>query len=313
MRTANLNFTNSFINTTQNLQQQQYKLQGQASSGLTVTLPEDNPGVMAEVLNQQTSSAQNSQYQANITQLQSGASTAATAMNTLQSLISQANEIATTASSGTTSSTQMTAYATQVQSLLQEAVSLGNTKNSDGNYIFGGTDSGSPPFSATTDASGNITGVTYNGNTSTAESSISSNMTVTASVPGANTSGSGATGLFTDSRTGADLFSHLISLGNDLSSGNTSAISTTDAPALAKDETNIVNQISANGVMQSALTAAGNMATSQSTNITTQISGETNADLAQTLTQLDQTQTAYQAALESGTMVMQVSLLNFLG
>jgi len=34
--------------------------------------------------------------------------------------------------------------------------------------------------------------------------------------------------------------------------------------------------------------------------------------LAQTLTELDQTQTAYQAALESGSKVMNLSLLNFL-
>ena len=43
------------------------------------------------------------------------------------------------------------------------------------------------------------------------------------------------------------------------------------------------------------------------------MSNDTNADLAQTLTQLSQTQTAYQAALESGTMVMGLSLLEFLG
>jgi flagellin-like hook-associated protein FlgL len=42
------------------------------------------------------------------------------------------------------------------------------------------------------------------------------------------------------------------------------------------------------------------------------MSNDTSADLATTLTQLSQTQTAYQAALESGTMVMQTSLLNYL-
>ena len=65
-------------------------------------------------------------------------------------------------------------------------------------------------------------------------------------------------------------------------------------------------------MIQSALTAAGNIATAQSTNLTTQISGDTNADLAQTMTELDQTQTAYEAALESGTKVLQISLVDFL-
>jgi len=230
----------------------------------------------------------------------------------LQTLVNQANEIATEASSGTTSSTQLSSDAVQVASLIQQAVQLGNTQDSDGNYIFSGTATATQPFVTTTDSNGNITAVTYQGNTEAAESQISSKATVSAQVPGANTSGSGPQGLFTDSRSGADVFSHLIALQQDLTSGNTSAISSTDLPALTKDDDHLINQISGNGVMQSALTAASQMATTQSTDLTTQISGDTNADLAQTMTALDQTQTAYQAALESGSMVMKLSLLDYL-
>lgn len=266
---------------------------------------------MAQVLNLQTDSAANAAYQNNITQLQNTATTSATAMNSLQTLISQVNEIATEASNGTNSSTQLSTYATEVGSLIQQAVQLGNTQDFDGNYIFSGTAINTQPFVATT-TNGNITSVAYHGNSDVAESQIGPNTTVSAQVPGANTSGSGAEGLFTDSRTGADLFSHMIALQQDITSGDTSAISSTDAPALNTDEDNIVSQISANGVMQSALTAASNIATAQSTNLTTQISGDTSADLAQTLTELTQTQTAYEAALESGTKVLQISLVDFL-
>lgn len=312
MRISSSNFSTGFDYQVQNLEQKQDTLQEEASSGLSVTSPSDNPSVMAQVLTLQTASSANTQYQNNITQLQASATTSATAMNSLQSLISQVNEIATEASSGTTSTTQMATYATQVGSLIQQAVQIGNTKDADGNYIFSGTATTTQPFVATTNASGNVTGVAYQGNSDVASSDIGSNMSVSAQVPGVNNSGSGAEGLFADSRTGADLFSHMIALQQDLASGNSSAIASTDAPALNTDEDNIVNQISANGVTQAALTAANNIATSQTTNLTTQISGDTNADLAQTLTELDQTQTAYQAALESGTMVMNMSLLNYL-
>ena len=312
MRISDSTFTDNFLSQIQQLQQQQNTLQGESSSGLSVTLPEDNPPVMAQVLNLQTDSAANAAYQSNITQLQDTATTSATAMNSLQTLVSQVNEIATEASNGTNSSSQLSDYATQVEALIQQAVQLGNTQDADGNYIFSGTATNTRPFVATTDADGNITSVAYKGNSDVAGSEIAPNTTVSAQVPGANTSGSGAEGLFTDSRTGADLFSHMIALQQDLTSGNTSAISSTDAPALNKDEDNIVGQISANGVMQSALTAAGNIATARSTNLTTQISGDTSADLAQTLTELSQTQTAYEAALESGTKVLQISLVDFL-
>jgi flagellar hook-associated protein 3 FlgL len=228
-------------------------------------------------------------------------------MTSLQTLLSQVSDIATSAGSGTNSANQLSTYAAQVASLIQQAVQLGNTQDANGNYIFSGTASSTPPFSATTDASGNITAVAYNGGTAVAQSDIGPNTTVSAQVLG-----SGPDGLFTNSTTNADLFGDMIKLQQDLASGNTSAISSTDIPALNNDEDNVVDQISGNGVMQSALNTASNIASSQSTNIATQVSGETSADLAQTMTELAQTQTAYEAALESGTKVLQISLVDFL-
>ena len=311
MQITTNSFTSGFLNQIDQLESQQSTLQNESTTGLKVSLPEDNPSVMDQVLNLQTESSANTQYQSNITALQTTATTASDALNSLQTIVEDASEIATEAG-GVTSSTQMSTYATQVGNLIQEALQLGNTKDANGNYIFGGTATGAPPFTAATNASGDVTGITYNGNTSVAKSEIAPGLTVSAQSPGENNTGSGAGGVFADSRTGADLFSHLISLQQDLSSGNTSAIASTDTPNLNNDEDNVVTQVSANGVLQSALTSAGDVATQKSTSLDTQMSDDTNADLAQTLTQLSQTQTAYQAALESGTMVMSLSLLNFL-
>ena len=312
MRISSSTFANDFLYQTNQLQQQQNTLQQEVTTGQKVTLPEDNPSAMAQVLNLQTSSASNSQYQSNVTALQSSATTSYGAMNSLKTISDRVSQIATLASSGTTSPSQLASYSSEVKNLLQEAVQIGNTQDAQGNYIFGGTNTGNSPFTAVTDASGNITGVTYNGNTSVASSEIAPNVTISAQTPGANTSGAGPTGLFQDSRSGANLFANMISLQQNLASGNTAAINSTDVPALATDENNIITNISANGVLQSTLTNATNIATAQSTNLTSQISGLTNADLATALTRLNQTQTAYQAALESGTQIMQLSILNYL-
>jgi len=311
MQVSTTSFTNNFLYQISQLESQQASLQNEATTGLKVSLPEDNPAVMDQVLNLQSENTANTQYQNNISQLQDSANTASDTLNSLQTLVEQAGEIATQAG-GITSSTQLSTYATQVGPLIQEALQLGNTKDADGGYIFGGTATGAPPFTATTDAGGNVTGVTYNGNTSVNKVGIAPGLSVTAQSPGENNTGSGAGGVFADSRTGADVFSHLISLQQNLSSGNTSAISSSDSPNLTKDEDNVVTQISGNAVVQSTLESAGNIASQQSTGIDSQMSNDTNADLAQTLTQLSQTQTAYQAALESGTMVMGLSLLQFL-
>jgi len=311
MRVSTDSFTNNFNYQIGQLESQQTILQAETTTGLKVTLPEDNPGVMDQVLNLQGEASTNNQYQNNISQVQASANTASNAINSLQTIVEKAGEIATEAG-GVTSSSQLASYATQVSQLLQQALQLGNTQDANGNYIFGGTDTANPPFSATTDSSGNVTGVTYNGNTSLAETEVAPGLTVSAQNAGENNTGSGASGVFADSRTGADVFSHLISLQQDLQSGNTSAISSTDTPNLTKDEDNVVTQVSANGVLQSTLQAAGNTAQQNATNFDSEMSNDTNANLAQTITQLDQTQTAFQAALQSGAMVMQLSLMEFL-
>jgi len=311
MRVSTSTFSDNFLYQANQLQAKQNLLQQQATTGLNFSLPSDDPSAMAQVLNLQTDATANTQYQSNITDLQNQATTVSGVLTSLQTITSKAGEIATSAD-GTATPTQLASDAQQVSELLQQAVQLGNTKDSQGNYIFGGTNTGSPPFTATTDSSGNITGVTYNGNTDASQVEIGQGVTVSAQVPGANTSGPGPAGLFVDSQSGADLFNHLISLQQDLTSGNTTAIASTDAPNITKDENNVISQVSANGVLQSRLQAASSIATQQASNLTTQISGKTDADMATTLTHLQQTQTAFQAALQSSVMVMNLTILDFL-
>jgi len=307
MRVSSTSFSANFLSQINTLQQRQNTLQQEAATGQKISLPEDNPEVVTQVLNLQAQASANGQYQNNISTLQNAATTSYSAMSSLKTISDRVNEIATLATSGTASPTQLASYATEVNNLVQEAVQLGNTQDPNGNYIFGGTKTNSPPFTSSADAN-----VVSQGNASVAQSEIAPNVTISAQVPGANSSGTGPRGLFTDSRYGADIFSHMISLQQDLASGNTAAITSTDAPALAKDEDNIITSISANGVLQSTLTNATSIAAAQSTNMTAQMSSDTNADLATTITELDQTQTAYQAALESGSKVLSLSLLDYL-
>jgi flagellar hook-associated protein 3 FlgL len=311
MRVSSSTFPDNFLYQDNLLQAEQNTLQGQATTGLKFSLPEDNPSGMSEVLNLQATSSANQQYQANINNLQSQANNVSGILTSLQAIVNQAGEIATSAD-GTATPTEMSTYATQVGNLLQQALTLANSKDGQGNYIFGGTATGSPPFAATTDSNGNITGITYSGNTTVNQVEISPGVTVSAQVPGANTSGSGPAGLFVDSASGADLFNHLISLQQDITSDNTTAISSTDSANISKDETNVLGQVSANGVLLSHLQAASSSATTQGNNITTQVSGLTDADLATTITHLQQTETAFEAALETSSRVMAISLVDFL-
>ena len=67
-----------------------------------------------------------------------------------------------------------------------------------------------------------------------------------------------------------------------------------------------------NGAIQARLEATKALATTRSTSLEQLVSKEADADLSQTLVKLSQTQTAYQAALQTGGKILNTSLLDYL-
>ena len=312
MRIAGTSYTDSMVAQINLLAAQQYKLQNQASTGQRIQTPEDDPAGMQQALNLQAESSNVAQYARNISTLQARSDAGYSVLQQIQTISNRAGEIATSAD-GTTSPQTMQSYATEVSQLIQQAAQLMNTQDGD-QYLFGGTASGQPPFVVTQDANGNVTGVDYQGNTSVARSQIGDDTTLSVDVPGENNSGSGPRGLVSDSRYGADLFNHLISLQNDLLAGNTTAVSTTDQPALTKDEDNVAYQVANYGAVQAQLNMAASMAGTRTTSLSQSLNNVAGADMAQTLSQLTQANNAYQAALQSAATLMQLkqSLLAYL-
>jgi flagellar hook-associated protein 3 FlgL len=313
MRVATNAYTDSMLNQFNVLAAQQQNLQSQVSTGLSVQAPSDNPTAMQNTLSYLANQSTQTQYSANIGTLQTRATSVDSVLQSLQTISSRAGEIATSAGGATASQSDLNNYADEVNTLINQVVNAANTKDSStGKYLFGGTASSSPPFTTTTDANGNVTGVTYNGNSSVNQAQIGAGMTASADIPGANTSGTGPRGLITDSASGADFLNHLISLRNDLTAGNTTAVANTDSANLQKDENNIAYQVANNGVVQNQLTAASSFATSNSQNLSQMISNSSSADLMNVMVQLSQAQTSYQAALQSGAKIMNLSLLNYI-
>jgi flagellar hook-associated protein 3 FlgL len=313
MRITSNAYDSSLVNQLNQLSAQQYTIQNQVSTGLSVQAPSDNPAAMENTLDYQAQNAAQTQYSSNISTLQSRATSVYGVLQSLQTITSRAGEIATSAGNATSSQSTLDNYANEVNQLINQVVNAANTKDpSTGQYLFGGTVSSNAPFTTTTDANGDVTAVTYNGNSSVNQAQIGAGMTATADIPGVNTGSTGAHGLITDSQSGADLINHLISLRNNLTAGNTTAITSTDNADLQKDENNVAYQVANNGVVQSQLSTAATFATNSSQSLNTMISNSSSANLVQVMMQLNQTQNAYQAALQSGVKIMQLSILNYL-
>ena len=312
MRVTQNLFSDSLIGRLNTLTARQYNLQSQASSGLRVSAPSDDPAAMQNVLNYQNSKSAQEQYGASISTLQSRAASTYSMLQQLNTISSDASVVATTAS-GDVLQTDLSVYAGKISTSIDAALEQVNKKDpATGQYLFGGTASGQPPFVATRDASGKVTGVTYQGNTSANQSEMASGVTISADVVGANTTGTGPRGLITDSTSGADLFNHLISLRDHLLANDKTSVLNTDTPALQKDENNIIYQVSVNGSLQSRLDTAATAVGDSVSALDKMISHNSDADLVQTMVQLNQAQTSYQAALQSGAKIMQLSLLNYI-
>jgi flagellar hook-associated protein 3 FlgL len=310
MRVTANSFPDRLINQLGDLASRQAKLQNQAATGQRVQLPEDDPRAMRRVLDIQAEAGRLDQFSSNIGKLQDASTASYTAIKSLKTMNDRASELATLAD-GLKSPEEMRIYAQEVNQILEQALQTANTKHR-GDYLFAGTRVDQPPYSVTKDANGNITGVTYNGNSDSIRAEISPDVLSEGQPVGGNASGVGARGLLSDSRSGADVFNHLIELRDHLLANDKDAIANNDRANLRKDEDNFLYHYGHIGAVQSRLEAAASLTSSQSFSAEQQVSGLVDADLAQTLVRLTQTQNAYTAALQSGGSILNKSLLDYI-
>jgi flagellar hook-associated protein 3 FlgL len=312
MRVTGNSITANLVSQLNLLAARQARLQNQVATGQRIAAPEDDPAAMARALDLQAQSNRNTQYTQNIATLQNRAGVAGSAIEALKKISDRASELATRIGPAL-SSDNLQSSAVELRQLIQEAVHLANSQ--DGNqYVFAGTRSDQPPFTFATDSEGNVTAVTYQGNTNVAQNEIANGATIAVDAPGENNSGSGPRGVFGDSRYGADFFNHLISLQNHLMAGDANAVASVDRPALLHDEDNLIYQAANNGVVQSRLETASSIADTQNASLQQNLANVAGADLSTTIMQLSQTQNAYQLAIQSSAKLLQLqqSLLSAL-
>ena len=312
MRVANNTYTEQMLQQFNSLKASQYSLQQRASTGLRVQVASDDPTAMAETLALASKKTANTQWTQNIGTLTDRANQIYTVLQSLQSKVSRAGEVATAAATATASPSDLINHANEINAMIEDAVKLGNTKDSAvGNFLFGGTASGATPFSVTRNSAGDITAVTYDGNASVNQTEVGDGQTMSVDVPGVNTGSSGARGLFQDSQSGADFLNHLITLRDDLLAGNKTAVAT-DNTNFKGDENNLAYQIANNGVVQNRLKTAEAFLSDHSAALDKAITSQSGADLADTIVALSEAQNGYQAALQSSVKVMQLSILNYI-
>jgi len=158
MRIATSQIYSSSVATMDSQQAQLLQIQQQISTGVAISNPADNPLGAAQAVQLSATSATLTQYASNqntaLTSLQLEDTTLTSVTSTLQSI----NSLIIEAQNGSLTDSARQAIAQQMSGYRSQLLTLANTTDGAGNYIFAGFQSTSQVFS---NQSGG--GVTYNG------------------------------------------------------------------------------------------------------------------------------------------------------
>jgi len=279
-------YVSNLVGSLDQAQSNQQQLTAELSSGVSITALSQNPVASGEnvlLLNQIQQDDPFTQSSSLVTgQLQVSDST----LGSVVAQLTQAISLATSANNGTLNASDIKAIGSQISGILNEVQSLANTSY-QGQYIFGGGQTGTTPFTTSTTTSPAVTN--YNGDQDVNYLETPNGQKIQLNVPGSQIfQGSGANSVF-----GA-----LNSLVADYSSGT---VNTTQAVADTQALGTALNYVSQqrvgidNSITQ--VTAASDAVTSDQTQLTAAQTNLMQADVAQVSTQLSLSETQ-QTALE---------------
>jgi flagellar hook-associated protein 3 len=117
----------------------------QVSTGLRVNQISDDPSASASMVMSLAAKANVDQYTKNVSSLQSQMQTADVALSAVVTALNSAITMGTSGASGTVTAANKADIATQVQGVLNSVIGQANT-SFQGVYLFGGSESSTPPF-----------------------------------------------------------------------------------------------------------------------------------------------------------------------
>jgi flagellar hook-associated protein 3 FlgL len=264
--------------------------QSQVSSGKRIEKPSDDPlgAERAMRLNDQLEST--GAYRTAVDESRSWLDASDSALDSLNQIVQHVRELTLQAANGSTSDAGRQAIKQQIDQLTEEAKSTLNSAY-DGRYIFSGTKTDTPPYSA-------ATGDVYQGDASPVVRQIGPGVSVQVNV------------------TGDDVLSGLLpalrTLSSHLASNDIAALGTTDLQAIDAGFDNLTAKRGLIGAITNRVDAAGTRLDDTADITTAFLSKTEDADLPQALTDLSAQQTALQAALRGGATLIQQSLMDFL-
>src|ERR1700722_4728635 len=161
-----------FLAAIETLESNLSQTQNQISSNQAFTTASQNPTAAGAANNYNQALAQSQQYDTNSSSAQTNLNTEDNALSQVQNQLQSLRDLALEASNGDLTNTDRTAIAAQAVQIQNSLLSLANTQNGNGEYIFSGFAAQTQPFTAS------ATGATYNGDQGQRQVQIAAGQTV---------------------------------------------------------------------------------------------------------------------------------------
>jgi flagellar hook-associated protein 3 FlgL len=289
---------NTILNNLQSGQGRLERLQQQASSGLKLSTPGDDPVSAQQVIQLKGIVQDADQFSRNIATGTSWLEQSDSSMADMGNVVTRARELAMQMANGTYSAQERTIAASELNQLKNEIVQYGNSQVA-GKYIFGGFVSDKPPFDAASGA--------YIGTNDPVSMEVDRGAYVTINVPG----GSLLRGGTPPGSTGTDIIGELDKLTTALSINDLTGIRAA-LPALQNAQNQILAARGDVGARMNRVQSASDKLESMKISLNKVISSKQDADYLQVISDLTNQQNAFQAALASSAKTSQLSLLDYL-
>ncbi len=297
MRITNHSLSESLIRQIERRSSEQARLQAQVATGQRIAQPEDDPSAVGRVLQLESEQRRIGQFQRNADRALELSQASFSGLQQIKKVSDRVTEIGTLGT-GAISGAEARAYASEVDQLIEQTLQLGNTKFRN-DYIFAGTAVDAPPFVAARDAAGRVTAVDYAGNADRMPIQLSEHSAIEAGASGETNVGL------------RDMMNRLVALRDALLANDPAAVTTVQA-GLIESEDLLVTSLAEHGGVDTRIEANRIQQQQRTDNLEGLVSAESELDLPAAIVRLSQSQTAYQAALQSAANIMKISLLDYI-
>ncbi|RKY64929.1 MAG: flagellar hook-associated protein 3 [Candidatus Latescibacterota bacterium] len=298
MRISNSTMGSSLLEGLEQILKRLNSCQTQVATTKRINKPSDDPAATAEVLRINSNLRANKQYLRNIQRAEGWLGVTENVLDQISSLLSGLRALAVQGASDTLGADDRQALAHQVNQDLETLFGHSNT-TFGGKYIFAGTRTRTAPYTATRDASGQITAVSASGeNSGKILHQIGKTERLQVNVTGTELFESG-------------IFATVIQLRDGLQANDTQAVGRA-IEELDRHLNTVAELTSSVGAKVKRLQLAENRAQDDSLVLTDMLSRAEDVDIVKAVSELQREQAVYRAALAATAQIIQPTLMDFL-